>query len=209
VFLDVTSLKGGDFWKAEIIRAINDAPVFVVCCCCESQRSTFVAEEIWYALKQGEKRLVPVLFCDMPLPDYLAQRQWIDLRGRITHVCNDHVLVGKDASFERSQITDLGGSAAFPYRIRRQDHPARRWAAAVVVIFGLTAIAAFRLGLSPVIKGIGLALIATIALALGFSILTFSLGYLLTLIRRLRAKLIERTVRSYFQHLVTSASGRT
>ena len=91
VFLDVSSLKPGDLWEEKIIGAVKEASVFVLCWCCQSQASPFVAKEIGTALSEGKKRLVPVLFCSTRLPDNLADRQWIDLRGRIVHVCNHPV----------------------------------------------------------------------------------------------------------------------
>jgi len=87
VFLDVNSLKPGDDWEAEILGAVRDSSVFVVCWCCESEASPFVAKEISVALSKGRKRLVPVLFCSTPLPEQLKKQQWIDLRGRILHSC--------------------------------------------------------------------------------------------------------------------------
>ena len=36
VFFDVTSLKPGDVWEDKIFVAVKEAPVFVVCWCCES-----------------------------------------------------------------------------------------------------------------------------------------------------------------------------
>jgi hypothetical protein len=78
VFLDITSIKPGEVWKAEIETALREAPVFVLCWCCESRESAFIAYEIKIAMESGEKRLVPVLFCDEPLPPLMANRQWID-----------------------------------------------------------------------------------------------------------------------------------
>jgi TIR domain len=89
VFLDVTSLRPGDPWKEKIEGAVRDATLFVLCWCCESQQSAFVAHEISIALSDRKKRLVPVLFCSTPLPKPLSGRQWVDLRGRIIHVCNN------------------------------------------------------------------------------------------------------------------------
>jgi hypothetical protein len=87
VFFDVTSLKAGDPWETEIFTAVKQASVFVLCWCCESERSSFVAREISAALSEGNKRLVPVLFCSTPLPPHLANRQWTDLRGKVIHEC--------------------------------------------------------------------------------------------------------------------------
>jgi hypothetical protein len=88
VFLDVASLKPGDLWNEKIIAAVKEASVFVLCWCCECEHSTFVAKEISTALAEGGKRLVPVLFCSTPLPPGMADRQWIDLRGKIVHDCS-------------------------------------------------------------------------------------------------------------------------
>ncbi|HEY0760565.1 MAG TPA: TIR domain-containing protein [Acidisarcina sp.] len=87
VFLDVSSLKPGDLWDEKIMGAVKEASVFVLCWCCESEHSTFVAKEISAALAEGKKKLVPVLFCSTPLPPTMADRQWIDLRGQVVHQC--------------------------------------------------------------------------------------------------------------------------
>jgi hypothetical protein len=87
VFLDVTSLQPGDQWETEIINAVKESSVFVLCWCCESQKSEFVAKEISTAILDPHKRMVPVLFCSVTLPGALAKRQWIDLSGRILHDC--------------------------------------------------------------------------------------------------------------------------
>ncbi|MFY9645839.1 MAG: toll/interleukin-1 receptor domain-containing protein [Terriglobales bacterium] len=90
VFLDVTSVEPGDDWKTRIEDAVREASVFVLCWCCASQASEFVAHEISIATESKDKRLVPVLFCSTPLPPLLAAKQWIDLRGQIVHLCNGH-----------------------------------------------------------------------------------------------------------------------
>jgi hypothetical protein len=93
VFLDIDSIRPGDLWKSEIEEAVRACSVFVLCWCCESSRSGFVKHEIDIALEDGEKRLVPVLFCPTPLPSSLAARQWINLQGRIVHICDGHEVV--------------------------------------------------------------------------------------------------------------------
>ena len=87
VFLDIEQLKPGDLWESKIIGAVEDSSVFVLCWCCQSKKSAFVAKEIRTALADGKKKLVPVLFCATKLPPELANRQWIDLRGCVVHVC--------------------------------------------------------------------------------------------------------------------------
>jgi len=92
IFLDINSIKPGDRWRQEIENAVRASSVFILCWCCESKKSEFVANEIRIALGSTEKRLVPVLLCSAPLPEALADRQWIDLRGRFHHSCNqDHL----------------------------------------------------------------------------------------------------------------------
>jgi hypothetical protein len=106
VFLDTDSLKPGDNWESEIFRAIKEASVFVLCWCCESQKSEFVAKEIHAALLDADKKLVPVLFCSAKLPQGMVERQWIDLRDKILHDCkNEHD--GDDVSHGKSKSTDL------------------------------------------------------------------------------------------------------
>ena len=93
VFLDIDSLKPGDSWEAEIEHAIRASAVFVLCWCCESSRSEFIKKEINIALEDAEKLLVPVLLCATPLPSPLKERQWINLQGRVMHVCDGHEFV--------------------------------------------------------------------------------------------------------------------
>jgi hypothetical protein len=92
IFFDITSLKPGNLWKNEIENALQASAVFVLCWCCESQRSQFVQHEIRLALQGKKRRVVPVLLCSTPLPESLTNRQWVDLRGRIVHSCTDHTL---------------------------------------------------------------------------------------------------------------------
>jgi hypothetical protein len=87
VFLDVTTIQPGALWEQEIIGAIKQSSVFVLCWCCECEHSSFIAREISTALKQGNKRMVPVLFCSTPLPPTMADRQWINLTGQVVHHC--------------------------------------------------------------------------------------------------------------------------
>ncbi len=87
IFLDVASIKPGDNWKDDIDSALRESSVIVICWCCQAEKSEFIAHEIAIALLGKDKRLVPVLFCDTPLPGTLAAYQWIDLRGQIKHSC--------------------------------------------------------------------------------------------------------------------------
>src|SRR6516165_1241523 len=88
IFLDVDSIKPGDLWKSDIEDAVRNSEVFVLCWCCQSEQSKFVKREIRLASAVKGRRLIPVLFCSTLLPRLLADRQWVDLRGRISHTCN-------------------------------------------------------------------------------------------------------------------------
>ena len=90
VFLDTNSIRPGDSWKTGIEDAVRASSVFILCWCCEGERSDFIAHEIKMALDAGDKRLIPVLLCSTPLPPALSDRQWVDLRGRVVHSCNQH-----------------------------------------------------------------------------------------------------------------------
>jgi hypothetical protein len=89
--MDVTSIEPGALWQQDIKQAIEEASVFVVCWCCESRRSKYVAREVAMALKDPNKRLVPVLLCSLPLPATLASWNWIDIRRKMSHECNRRV----------------------------------------------------------------------------------------------------------------------
>jgi hypothetical protein len=117
VFFDVSSLKPGVQWKEEIDEALRDASVFILCWCCEGQKSAFIAHEIKLALEDGSKRLVPVMLCPTPLPSALADRQWIDLQGRIVHACSDHGAEWRDGSIDHN----MGTSESTPdYRLEER-----------------------------------------------------------------------------------------
>jgi TIR domain len=88
IFLDVESLEPGDHWEKEIIAAIKQSSVFILCWCCAGKKSEFIAKEISAALRDKKKKLVPVLFCSTALPRKIADRQWIDLRKQIRHACD-------------------------------------------------------------------------------------------------------------------------
>jgi hypothetical protein len=107
VFFDVSSLRPGDNWEAEIHQAVREARVFVLCWCCEARESTFIANEIRWALSDESKKLVPVLFCGAPLPKPFSEIQWIDLRGQLFHSCIDHAHQGRGQNLR--QETPAGG----------------------------------------------------------------------------------------------------
>jgi TIR domain len=87
IFLDIESIKPGDLWESDIEDAVRSSEVFVLCWCCQSEQSKFVKREIRLAVAVMGKRLIPVLFCSVPLPRALEDRQWVDLSGGISHTC--------------------------------------------------------------------------------------------------------------------------
>ena len=88
VFLDIDSINPGELWESRIEEAIRDAPVFILCWCCQCGPSHFIQREVALALEDSRKQLVPVRLCSSPLPQQIAQRQWINLSGQIVHSCN-------------------------------------------------------------------------------------------------------------------------
>ena len=81
VFLDVNALKPGDKWEEEIFAALQECSVFVVCWCCQSQKSEFVGKEVDAALLDADKKVVPVLFCGADLPSALSGTSVGSIRG--------------------------------------------------------------------------------------------------------------------------------
>lgn len=87
IFWDEQSLKPGQLWSSEIDRAIASCRIVVLCWCCDTASSQYVEHEVDLALRH-KKILVPVRLCDMTPPQVIAQRQWIDLSGKIKHHCD-------------------------------------------------------------------------------------------------------------------------
>lgn len=109
VFLDVERLKPGDEWEKEIVSAIQECSVFVLCWCCGSRQSDFVSKEIEIALRDRKRRLVPVLFCRSALPASLSSRFWIDLCGRVVHACVESHPPQATVDSQKSKHADLAG----------------------------------------------------------------------------------------------------
>jgi hypothetical protein len=145
VFLDITSIKAGAVWAAEIEDAIRDARVFYLCWCCEAEKSRFVAHEIETALVSGEKRMVPVLFCSARLPSILTDRQWIDLRGRVVHACNNH----RGENPEPVSFTDQGGPGAVRRSKPKSAPRKRQIIGTAIVLAALICVQTYRTHLVP------------------------------------------------------------
>jgi TIR domain len=102
-FFDATSLQPGDDWKSQIKQAVDESRVFVLCWCCESEKSNFITKEIEWALRDQTKKLVHVLFCSTPLPRPFSERQWIDLKESVMHVCSNHAEQEREQRDERER----------------------------------------------------------------------------------------------------------
>ena len=155
VFLDVNSIRPGDFWKQEIDSALQDAAVFILCWCCESQASDFVGYEIRMAVENRAKRVVPVRLCSSPLPNLLSDRQWIDLRGRIVHNCRDHTHVEKKANEPVELAANVPISSAEKSRLgeialfRWLRHWGGAWAAILALTLAILVFTQFRQVVTP------------------------------------------------------------
>jgi len=58
VFFDASSLQPGDDWCEKIETAIHESTIFVLCWCCGSRASEFVAHEMNLALQKKERVLI-------------------------------------------------------------------------------------------------------------------------------------------------------
>ena len=122
VFLDVNSLKPGDRWEDKILSAVKQSSVFILCWCCDGEKSTFISKEISTALADEQKRLVPVRLCPADLPTTVADRQWIDLRGRVLHQCStDHHLSQAGAPYAQPSAGAAPTAPPAPEPPQRRD----------------------------------------------------------------------------------------
>lgn len=79
VFLDADSIKPGKKWQQELTKGLETAKLVVVFWCNHSGQSAEVQKEYAAAIAAG-KDLLPVLLDSYPVPDDLAEFQWIDFR---------------------------------------------------------------------------------------------------------------------------------
>jgi len=79
VFLDADSIKPCKKWQQEITKGLETAKLVVVFWCNHSGQSAEVKKEYAAAIAGG-KDLLPVLLDSYPVPDDLAEFQWIDFR---------------------------------------------------------------------------------------------------------------------------------
>jgi hypothetical protein len=84
VYLDVFNILPGDRWPDELMAAVRRSHKVIVIWCRHAAQSEWVKKETELA-SLHKKIIVPVLLDDTPLPPHLAERQWINLQGKITH----------------------------------------------------------------------------------------------------------------------------
>lgn len=80
VFRDADSLEPGKKWRDQLSEAISDAEVLVLFWCHHAVESSEVGNEYRDAIAKG-KDVLPLLLDDTPLPESLAEYQYIDFRG--------------------------------------------------------------------------------------------------------------------------------
>jgi hypothetical protein len=79
VFHDVTGIKPGSIWEAEIGKALASTELVVLFWCTHSARSAQVKHEYETALS-GAKDILPILLDSTPLPTELRKFQWVDFQ---------------------------------------------------------------------------------------------------------------------------------
>ena len=132
VFLDTDSIRAGENWRAALDKAIEEADYLVLMWCAHAAGSKEVRREYQMAL-DAERRVVPVLLDDTPLPEAVQSFQWIDMReaGRGMHELSDmdfYASVGQITKtpgvFNRiSMLVAWIGHFIFPASARPAPHP--------------------------------------------------------------------------------------
>lgn len=128
VFLDIEQLKPGDLWEEKLQLAIRQSSVFVLCWCCASKQSPAVQNEILIAVEDYRKKIVPVLFCSVSLPDDFARYNWIDLRGKIRHECQQPHLLSFEGYHSEVKLPVQSRS------VLRYLHPILNWWPAILIV---------------------------------------------------------------------------
>ncbi len=94
VFLDFRDIEPGDKWEQDLLPALKRSKKVVVIWCIHASRSEWVLREVEIAVR-GKKRIIPVLIDDTPLPENLAQFQWIDMSKSMNHIEINRAIGGK------------------------------------------------------------------------------------------------------------------
>ena len=112
VFRDADQLIPGKKWRQQLDSAISDSTTVLVFWCDHSRSSEEVKKEYTAAIQQ-RKDLLPLLLDSTPLPDELAEYQYIDFRAAFPKGHAPPMMEAKRA--RRNMDGTLGGGApVFP-----------------------------------------------------------------------------------------------
>ena len=85
-WLDEEELLPGQDWKLEILKAIKNSNIIIVCLSCKSvKKAGFVQKELKYALEiadmqpEGALYIIPVKLEDCEVPMSLRHLQWVNI----------------------------------------------------------------------------------------------------------------------------------
>ena len=79
VFRDTDNISPGIKWRTILVDAVDNCQTFLLFWCRHSSTSAAVETEFTRALRK-KKVIVPLILDGTPLPQKLAEYQWIDLR---------------------------------------------------------------------------------------------------------------------------------
>lgn len=82
-WLDIQSIRGGEFWSVEIAQAISKCNFFILFISKFSMKSDFVRREVDLALRK-KRKIIPVRLDDTDIPDEFSYQtsgiQWIEVK---------------------------------------------------------------------------------------------------------------------------------
>lgn len=84
VFQDFSSIRPGQKWADEIMKALERCRTVLVFWCVHSAASDWVRQEYEAGIR-GNKEIIPILLDDTEVPDPLRVYQWIDFRRDEPH----------------------------------------------------------------------------------------------------------------------------
>jgi TIR domain-containing protein len=121
VFRDADSIPPGAKWRQEIVSSITASNLVAVFWCGHSSKSKQVAQEFTQAIEL-DKKLVPILLDETPLPESLTAYQWIDFRT---------LVAGHHAAKTLARATDSDHSS---------EASPRRWTRAWIALAATSAL---------------------------------------------------------------------
>jgi TIR domain len=84
VFVDFISIRPGEKWADEIIKALEHCQTVLVFWCEHSAVSDWVRQEYEEGIR-ANKEIIPILLDDTEVPDPLRAYQWLDFRRNEPH----------------------------------------------------------------------------------------------------------------------------